>query len=143
MRDNCGVLRDFKMKCLTFGVKSSPYLATQVQRQLVGTHYCTHPEAAKAIQEDFYVDDFLSGAETVEEANTLRLQLCDLLLQAGMNLRTHREEGFSAHSSRRETQGSWSSLECKNRHALHFHSYCYHHGESNQEYYSLRHCEGF
>jgi len=71
MRDDPGKLRDFRMKRLTFGVKSSPYFATQVLRQLANTHFHTHPEATKPIQEDFYVDDFLSRAETVEEADFL------------------------------------------------------------------------
>jgi len=54
MRDDHGKLKDFRMKRLTFGVKSFSDLATQVLRQLVDTHSYTHPEAAKAIPEDFF-----------------------------------------------------------------------------------------
>jgi len=42
------------------------------------------------ILEDFYVDDLLSEAETLEEAEQLRRQLCQLLLSAGMTLRKWR-----------------------------------------------------
>jgi len=55
--------QDYRIKRLTFGVKSSPYLATQVIRHVAESHSQSHPEASKAILEDFYVDDFLSGAE--------------------------------------------------------------------------------
>ena len=78
------------MLWLTFGVKSSPYLATQVICPLAEEHSSTHLEASKAILHNFYVDDFLSGADSVQEADHLHRQLCDLLLQAGMTLRKWR-----------------------------------------------------
>ena len=90
MRDVEGQIHDYRMKRLTFGVKLSPYLATQVIRHIAESHSTSHPEACKAILEDFYVDNFLSGAETVEEAEQLRKQLCQLLLSAGMTLRKWR-----------------------------------------------------
>ncbi len=68
MRNTEGKIQDYRMKRLTFGVKSSPYLATQVIRHLAETHLQSHPAASQAVLEDFYVDDFLSGTETVEEA---------------------------------------------------------------------------
>ncbi len=77
-------LVDCRMKRLTFGVTSSPFLATKVL-------YCSsHPNAARAIEKDFYVDDFLAGADTVEEAWALHVELCDLLSKAGMTLRKWR-----------------------------------------------------
>ncbi len=66
MRDDHGLLTDC-MKRLTFGVKCSPYLATQVLRHLAQSTILSHPGAARAICQDFYVDDLLSGADTVEE----------------------------------------------------------------------------
>ncbi len=90
MRNTEGKIQDYRMKRLTFGVKSSPYLATQVIRHLAETHLQSHPEASQAVLEDFYVDDFLSGTETVEEADSLRKQLCHLFSQAGMTLQKWR-----------------------------------------------------
>ncbi len=90
MRDAQGAIQDYRMKRLTFGVKSSPYIATQVIRHLAEQHLQSHPQASQAILESFYVDDFLSGTETVQEADNLRKQLCDLLSKAGMNLRKWR-----------------------------------------------------
>ncbi len=82
-----GTLVDCRILRLTFGVKPSPFLATQVLRTLAKSAEVSHPEAAQAILQDFYVDDYLSGADSVEVARALRVQLCNLLLQAGMNLR--------------------------------------------------------
>ena len=72
IREPDGRLQDYRMECLTFGVKPSPYLATQVIQHLARAHSQNHPLANQAILTDFYVDDFLSGAETVREADTFK-----------------------------------------------------------------------
>lgn len=95
LRDESGQLKDMRMKRLTFGVRSSPYLATQVIRHLAEQHHSSHPQASKAILQNFYVDDYLAGAETVEEATHLREQLCSLLELAGMTLRKWRSSSDS------------------------------------------------
>lgn len=89
-RDSHGSINDLRMNRLTFGVRCSPYLATQVLRHLACNNTLSHPEASKAILESFYVDDYVSGAASVEEAIKLREQLCDLLKTAGMTLRKWR-----------------------------------------------------
>ncbi len=90
MRNDKGTVVDCRMHRLTFGVKSSPFLATQVLHTLANLYSTSHPEASQAILNSFYVDDFISGANSVEEANKLRVQLCDLLDQAHMTLRKWR-----------------------------------------------------
>ncbi len=90
MENEFGQFKDLRMKRLTFGVRSSPYLATQVIRHLAEQHSNTHPEASKAILTAFYVDDYLAGAETVQQAVHIRQQLCGLLQLAGMTLRKWR-----------------------------------------------------
>ncbi len=94
MRSTSGSILDCRMDRLTFGVKCSPFLATQVLRTLADLHHYSHPSASTAIKESFYVDDFLSGADTVELANALRIELCDLLSQAGMVLRKWRSSSM-------------------------------------------------
>ena len=90
IRTSDGQINDFRMKRLTFGVRPSPFLATQVIRDIAEKHLSTHPEAARGILSDFYVDDYLAGASTIEEAKQLREQLCNLLSLAGMKLRKWR-----------------------------------------------------
>ncbi len=90
MEDDSGVIRDWRMTRLTFGVTCSPFLAVQVLRQLAEDYVDEFPEAAKAILSSFYVDDFLSGADTLEEATHLQQSLTELLSKAQMTLRKWR-----------------------------------------------------
>ncbi len=87
-RNDQGTIKDLRMKRLTFGVCCSPYVATQVIRHLAETHASSHPTASSAILNSFYVDDYLAGASSVEEAVRIRTELCDLLNKAGMTLRS-------------------------------------------------------
>ncbi len=90
MRDAASKIVDCRMDRLTFGVKSSPFLATQVLHTLASLHASSHPSAAHAITHNFYVDDFLAGAESVIAASSLQRELSDLLSKAGMVLRKWR-----------------------------------------------------
>ena len=78
------------MKRLTFGVTSSPFLATQTLRQVAEDFSEEFPKAAKIVREDFYVDDLLTGASTVAEAEGLRFRLNNLLSRGGSLLRKWR-----------------------------------------------------
>ena len=53
---------DVGMKRLTFGVKLSPFLATQVLRQMALDHKADYPRAAEIVNTQFYVDDCLTGS---------------------------------------------------------------------------------
>ncbi len=83
-------LQEARMTRLTFGVTSSPFLATQVLRQVATDHQSEYPAASTVVLEDFYVDDCLTGAESEDEAIQLRAELNTLLNCAGMILRKWR-----------------------------------------------------
>ncbi len=87
MRNESEDLADYRMKRLTFGVKSSPFLATMVLLHHADCHNDSHPITAHLVQTAFYVDDCLTGAPTIEEAALIREQLCDLLSKCKMTLR--------------------------------------------------------
>ncbi len=84
------MIKDLRMKHLTFGVRCSPYVATQVIRHLADTHASSNPTASSAILNSLYVDDYLARASSVEEAVQIRTELCDLLNKAGITLRKWR-----------------------------------------------------
>ena len=63
-------LHDYQMCRLTFGMTSSPYLASQVLLQLADDYESECPRASKIIRSSFYVDDCLTGGSTIEEAQT-------------------------------------------------------------------------
>ena len=85
-----GAVIDHRMKRLTFGVTSSPFLATKVLQQVAKDYQAEFPRAAKTIKESFYVDDCLVGTDTVEEAVSLRAELNQLLQKGRMTLRKWR-----------------------------------------------------
>lgn len=45
------------------------------------------PKAAKVLKNDFYVDDMLTGASTITEAEQSRNELNEITRQGGLNLR--------------------------------------------------------
>lgn len=85
-----GDIQDWRMSRLTFGVTSSPFLATQVLHQLADDYTLEHPKAAETIRSSFYVDDCLTGAEDLRQAVQLREELNQLCSKALMTLRKWR-----------------------------------------------------
>ncbi|XP_058816746.1 uncharacterized protein LOC131680030 [Topomyia yanbarensis] len=77
----------FELTTVTYGTASAPYLATKCLKKLGEDSESTHPIAARVIQEDFYVDDMLSGADSIEEANALISELTQVANSAGFTLR--------------------------------------------------------
>ena len=90
VRKEDGLLQDWRMNQLTFGVTSSPFLASQVLRRAASDYRNDFPRAARVIDTTFYVDDCLTGAPAVSEALGLRMELNNLLDQAGMMFRKWR-----------------------------------------------------
>ncbi len=56
-RSSDGTVTDHWMKRLTFGIWSSPFLATRVIQHLAEQYPHSHPRAAQTILNEFYVDD--------------------------------------------------------------------------------------
>ncbi len=90
LRDVMGSIVDCRMERVTFGVASSPFLATQTLRFLADTFQTKYPRAAELIRTTFYVDDFVSGAEDLSDAVAVQHELCNLLGENGMSLRKWR-----------------------------------------------------
>ena len=81
-----GVISDYRMTRVTFGVSASPYLAVGTLQQTADDHAQGHPEAAQHIKSSFYVDDLLAGAPSVEAALQLQSELMEILKLGGFNL---------------------------------------------------------
>ena len=56
-------------------------------KQLAADSSVTHPRASKILLEDFYVDDVITGSDTIDEIISLQTELVKLLKSAGLNLR--------------------------------------------------------
>ena len=112
---NSQEVKTYRMKRLTFGVTSSPFLASKVLQQVAEDHQASYPGVAQIVKEDFYVDDVLTGASTESQAMQIRSELCDLLQEAGMTLRKWRSSSAEVYASipehLRESEGLSISTE--------------------------------
>lgn len=82
-----GVVATFQLNTLTFGVSSSPFLAIRTIQKLADDELSTYPIAAKVIKSHLYVDDLLTGAETIDETRAVRDELIALLARGGFTIR--------------------------------------------------------
>ena len=73
------LLQDFRMTRLTFGVSASSFAANMSVKQNALDFALEYPQAIKAVANSFYVDDGLTGADSIEEAIQLQ-QHCQQLL---------------------------------------------------------------
>ena len=80
-------LQDFRMTRVTFGVSASSFAANMSAKRNARDHTMEFPKAAKAVKTAFYVDDCLTGADSVEDATDLYHQLLDLFEKGGFLLR--------------------------------------------------------
>ncbi|XP_015124395.1 uncharacterized protein LOC107046317 [Diachasma alloeum] len=76
-----------KLNTVTFGLASAPYLVIRCLSQLAEDEGKDYPEAALRIKRDLYVDDLLTGADSLEEALKLRDDITTVLKRGGLNIR--------------------------------------------------------
>ncbi|XP_037922920.1 uncharacterized protein LOC119659079 [Hermetia illucens] len=79
-------LRYYRLKTVTYGITAAPYLATRCLVELANTSKKSHLLASSAIK-DFYVDDVMTGSNSLKEAVKIQDELKTLLQSAGFNLR--------------------------------------------------------
>ena len=80
-------LRDFRMNRVTFGVSASSFAANMAVKQNALDLALEYPQAAAVVEKSFYVDDGLTGADSIQEAIQLQKQLQDLFGRGGFLLR--------------------------------------------------------
>lgn len=76
-----------QLNTITYGLTSSSYLATKCIQHLAQVNISQYPIAAGKMLTDFYVDDFISGADSEIEAMNLISDVTNILNQAGFPLR--------------------------------------------------------
>lgn len=85
--DSSEPIKIFQLNTITYGTVPASFLATRCLVKLAETVRNTKPDVYAAIVRDFYMDDFLGGAETLEAAIQLRDGLIEVLRAAGLELR--------------------------------------------------------
>ena len=80
-------LQDYRMTRVTFGVSASSFAANMSLKQNALDFAVDYPQAAKVVEDSFYVDDGLTGADSIQDAIELRKQLQEFFTKGGFLLR--------------------------------------------------------
>lgn len=78
-------IEDYRLLTVTYGMSSPSHSAIRSLRQLATNSINQHPIGTKIVLRDFYVDDLISGAEYVDSAFEIYIQLTQLLANGGFN----------------------------------------------------------
>ncbi|GFS48734.1 integrase catalytic domain-containing protein [Trichonephila clavipes] len=79
-------IKTYELTTATYGTVSAPYLATRTLKQLAMDEANNFPLAAPVVLSDCYMDDILSGSESIEDVIELQHQLKEMFKTAGMHL---------------------------------------------------------
>ena len=71
-------ITDYRMMRITFGVSASSFIANKCVKQNASDYALEYPLAAQAVRDSFYVDDGLTGADSIGAAIELQQQLQNL-----------------------------------------------------------------
>jgi Pao retrotransposon peptidase/Family of unknown function (DUF5641)/Integrase zinc binding domain len=79
-------IQTYQLTTVTYGTACAPYLATKALQQLANDEDDHFPAAARVARRDFYVDDILSGTDSVDDCVELQGQLVSMLKRGGFEL---------------------------------------------------------
>ncbi|GFU40235.1 integrase_H2C2 domain-containing protein [Trichonephila clavipes] len=79
-------IKTFELSTVTYGTTSAPFLATRTLKQLALDESGNFPLGSSVVMSDMYIDDVLTGAETLLEAKELKNQLINIFAKGGMVL---------------------------------------------------------
>ncbi|XP_037944367.1 uncharacterized protein LOC119677170 [Teleopsis dalmanni] len=71
----------YKLNTVTYGTSPAPFL-----NYLSDLYKNSHSVGARVIRHDFYVDDLLTGADSLKKLETIRTQCTEILDSAGLKL---------------------------------------------------------
>lgn len=84
--DSRDKLCEYWLTCVTQGMASAPFNAVRAMIQCARENKVTYPLALPAIEDNFYMDDGFTGAETTNDAIELSKEIRDCLQSAGFEL---------------------------------------------------------
>ncbi|OXU17679.1 hypothetical protein TSAR_015131 [Trichomalopsis sarcophagae] len=82
-----GKIRVFTLNTVTFGVRCAPFLAIRTLHQLAMHEEEHFLRSENLLRREFYVDDFLSGADTLEDILAIQDEMIQLLSHEGFVIR--------------------------------------------------------
>jgi len=79
-------LKIYRLKTVTYGTSSAPFLATRCLKQLALDEQKDFPIASKVVENDSFMDDIMTGTDTIEDALKLQKDLILLMSRGGFKL---------------------------------------------------------
>ncbi|XP_035232213.1 uncharacterized protein LOC118204004 [Stegodyphus dumicola] len=76
----------YRLRTVTYRTTSAPFLAMRTLKALAADEQDHFPRAAGVTSTNFYMDDILTGGNTLEEAKELQSELVQMLRRRGMEL---------------------------------------------------------
>ncbi|XP_011883625.1 PREDICTED: uncharacterized protein LOC105570788, partial [Vollenhovia emeryi] len=80
-------VRTFQLNTVTFGISSAPFLAIRTVQQLANDESKDFPVGAEILKRDLYVDDLLTGADTLKKLLQIRDETIEILKRGGFHIR--------------------------------------------------------
>ncbi|GFT90073.1 integrase catalytic domain-containing protein, partial [Trichonephila clavipes] len=82
-------IKTFELSLVTYGTTSAPFLATRTLKQLALDEAENFPLGSSVVMSDMYIDDVLTGAETLLEAKELKNQLINIFAKGVVKIDLH------------------------------------------------------
>ncbi|XP_055940883.1 uncharacterized protein LOC129971288 [Argiope bruennichi] len=79
-------VKTYELNTVTYGTVSAPFLATRTLKQIAIEEGENYPLTASVIEDNFYMDDVLTGSDNLVTAKELQWQLIDILENSGIQL---------------------------------------------------------
>ncbi|XP_017479198.1 PREDICTED: uncharacterized protein LOC108368789 [Rhagoletis zephyria] len=80
-------LKTYQLRTVTYGTSCAPFLAVRCLQQLAYDNMSNHPIGAAVTLRDFYVDNLMTGSNTIEDVIKIKRDVIDLLAKGGFPLR--------------------------------------------------------
>ncbi|XP_071642941.1 uncharacterized protein [Temnothorax longispinosus] len=79
-------VKTYELTTVMYGTSSASYLATRCLKHLAELRHDKYPAGLIRVQRDFYMDDLLTGADSITEAREARDEVIALLREGGFEL---------------------------------------------------------
>ncbi|GFW13380.1 integrase catalytic domain-containing protein [Trichonephila clavipes] len=99
----------YRLKTVTYGTTSAPFLAIRTLKQLAMDEASRFPLASKVALQDVYIDDVVSGAQNLDTAFQLQCQLQNMLETCVMKLHKFNSNSKELLNSSSDQEHSFST----------------------------------
>ncbi|XP_063924727.1 uncharacterized protein LOC135138680 [Zophobas morio] len=92
-------LNTYRLLTLTYGTKPASFIATRCLKELADQNQARYPIASEIIRRDFYMDDLLTGADSIEDLTEIKNDVTAILKQGQFELRKFQSNELSVVSN--------------------------------------------